>query len=126
MHVLSHAVITSILLVPLFCCPPTHRRVSQEAVDVVQATLSTVGADGAAKDCDDACQALIEEAARRWRNEEGDYRDDVRATPFEHLAPCTPHFQCLQSHCMCASFSSLQITAIVVRLPVPAGAAPST
>jgi len=71
---------------------------------VVQATLSTVGADGAAKDCDDACQALIEEAARRWRNEEGDYRDDVRAPPSHIPRPIrTPFsvpptsFYCVQS-----------------------------
>ena len=44
---------------------------SDEAVDIVQKSL----AEGA--DCDMACQTLIEQAARNWQREEGDYRDDV-------------------------------------------------
>ena len=51
---------------------------SQEAVDIVQNALSVVE-EGAEADCDDACQDLIEEAAKRWRREEGDYRDDITA-----------------------------------------------
>jgi len=43
---------------------------SQEAVDIVNRSLQ----DGTPA----ACQALIEEAASRWRDFEGDYRDDVR------------------------------------------------
>jgi hypothetical protein len=31
--------------------------------------------------CHDACQELIETAAARWQEEEGDYRDDVRSPP---------------------------------------------
>ena len=45
---------------------------SQEAVDIVkQAFDSGVGVP-------EACQELIETAAARWQEEEGDYRDDVR------------------------------------------------
>jgi len=46
---------------------------SQESVEIVQACLDD-------PDCalPDACQELIEEAASRWQEEEGDYRDDVR------------------------------------------------
>jgi hypothetical protein len=43
---------------------------SQEAVDIVQRSLD--------RGCHDACQELIETAAARWQEEEGDYRDDVR------------------------------------------------
>ena len=42
---------------------------SQEAVDIVQGSIS--------KGMHDACQELIETAAARWQDEEGDYRDDV-------------------------------------------------
>lgn len=42
---------------------------SQEAVNVVSSNLS----DGAEK----ACQVLIETASAKWKEEEGDYRDDV-------------------------------------------------
>jgi hypothetical protein len=41
----------------------------QEAVDIVQRHLH--------KGCHLACQELIETAAARWQDEEGDYRDDV-------------------------------------------------
>jgi len=44
---------------------------SQEAVEVVAKHLS----EGATR----ACQALIETAAARWHDEEGDYRDDITA-----------------------------------------------
>lgn len=44
---------------------------SQEAVDIVSKNL----AEGAEK----ACQVLIEAATERWKEEEGDYRDDVSA-----------------------------------------------
>jgi len=46
---------------------------SQEAVDVVGSHLSRY--DDATK----ACQALMELAAERWHDEEGDYRDDITA-----------------------------------------------
>jgi serine/threonine protein phosphatase PrpC len=44
---------------------------SEEAVEIVGAHLSK----GASK----ACQALIEAAANKWHQEEGDYRDDITA-----------------------------------------------
>ena len=44
---------------------------SEEAVEIVGAHLPM----GASK----ACQALIEAAANRWHEEEGDYRDDITA-----------------------------------------------
>jgi protein phosphatase 2C family protein 2/3 len=44
---------------------------SQEAVDIVGEHLDR----GATK----ACQALIEAAAAKWHEEEGDYRDDITA-----------------------------------------------
>jgi serine/threonine protein phosphatase PrpC len=43
---------------------------SQEAVEIVNGAIS----NGAGA----ACQTLIETAAARWQEEEGDYRDDVR------------------------------------------------
>lgn len=46
---------------------------SQEAVDIVWEELQKgVGVSG-------ACQVLIEQAAARWRDVEGDYRDDITA-----------------------------------------------
>ncbi len=42
---------------------------SQEAVDIVQSHMHL--------GCHGACQELIETAAARWQEEEGDYRDDV-------------------------------------------------
>ena len=45
---------------------------SQEAIDIVNHALS----DGFS--LPSACQELIETAATRWQEEEGDYRDDVR------------------------------------------------
>ena len=44
---------------------------SQEAVEIVGKYIE----EGAAR----ACQALIEAAANKWHNEEGDYRDDITA-----------------------------------------------
>ncbi|GMH59820.1 hypothetical protein TrRE_jg3216 [Triparma retinervis] len=44
---------------------------SQQAVDIVTRHLP----QGANK----ACEALIEKAAELWREEEGDYRDDITA-----------------------------------------------
>ena len=41
----------------------------QDAVDIVAAHIS--------KGATAACKALIEAATARWREEEGDYRDDV-------------------------------------------------
>lgn len=43
---------------------------SQEAVEIVQSCLEE-------EEVPEACQELIEEAASRWQEEEGDYRDDV-------------------------------------------------
>ena len=56
---------------------------SQEAVEIVSANMGK-GKISAAK----ACQALIEQAAIRWRHAEGDYRDDItaiiiRLSPFD-------------------------------------------
>jgi serine/threonine protein phosphatase PrpC len=53
---------------------------SQEAVDIVQSYLH-LGATF-------ACQQLIQTAATRWQEEEGDYRDDVRIFPL--LPPPLP------------------------------------
>jgi hypothetical protein len=50
---------------------------SQEAVDIVQSFLH-LGSTF-------ACQQLIQTAATRWQEEEGDYRDDVCAFPSLHL-----------------------------------------
>ena len=44
---------------------------SQEAVDIVGSNIQ----HGASK----ACQVLIETAAKRWKAEEGAYRDDITA-----------------------------------------------
>lgn len=44
---------------------------SEEAVQIVNKNID--------KGVHDACQELIETAAARWQDEEGDYRDDVRA-----------------------------------------------
>jgi protein phosphatase 2C family protein 2/3 len=44
---------------------------SQEAVDIVKSCLDS------GVTVPDACQELIENAAARWQEEEGDYRDDV-------------------------------------------------
>lgn len=52
---------------------------SQEAVDIVSKNLQ----EGAPA----ACQALIEEAASRWRDFEGDYRDDVRHNTEQCMQP---------------------------------------
>ena len=52
---------------------------SQEAVDIVSKNLQ----EGAPA----ACQALIEEAASRWRDFEGDYRDDVRHNNEQCMQP---------------------------------------
>lgn len=45
---------------------------SQEAVQIVGDHLDELGATK-------ACQALIEAAASRWHEEEGEYRDDITA-----------------------------------------------
>lgn len=44
---------------------------SQEAVDIVKSCLDE------GYGVPEACQELIETAAARWQEEEGDYRDDV-------------------------------------------------
>jgi protein phosphatase 2C family protein 2/3 len=49
---------------------------SQEAVDIVSTSL----ANGCG--IPEACQELIETAAARWQEEEGDYRDDVSSLRF--------------------------------------------
>lgn len=50
---------------------------SEEAVAVVHAHFADASKrDTAAKD---ACKALIDLAVRRWRDIEGDYRDDITA-----------------------------------------------
>jgi len=54
---------------------------SQEAVDIVNRSLQ----DGTPA----ACQALIEEAASRWRDFEGDYRDDITAIVVKFPLPYT-------------------------------------
>ena len=46
-----------------------HNAIPQEAVDIVSRYLG----EGA----DIACEELIQTAATRWQEEEGDYRDDV-------------------------------------------------
>mmetsp|Transcript_22187 Transcript_22187/g.33868 ORF Transcript_22187/g.33868 Transcript_22187/m.33868 type:complete len:112 (-) Transcript_22187:1305-1640(-) len=46
---------------------------SQTAVDVVAEHLAK------GKGASEACQALIEAAAAKWHEEEGDYRDDITA-----------------------------------------------
>ena len=51
---------------------------SEEAVQIVASNLQR----GATR----ACQALIEVAAEKWHDEEGDYRDDITA-----LVVCLPH-----------------------------------
>jgi serine/threonine protein phosphatase PrpC len=43
---------------------------SEEAVEIVRSVMETYGVP-------EACQELIETAAARWQEEEGDYRDDV-------------------------------------------------
>lgn len=68
----------------------------QEAVDIVKSELHN-GANA-------ACQELIEVAKLRWQEEEGDYRDDVSALSF----PLQFSIE-----------SDVQITAIVVCLPLP-------
>ena len=65
MHPIAHLHICS--LTPLMC---TYMSL-QEAVHIVQKEFQK-GADAEA-----ACQVLIETAAERWAEEEGDYRDDV-------------------------------------------------
>lgn len=59
-----------------FLCPSflitfllVYCTVLQEAVDIVQRHLH--------RGYHEACQELIETAAARWQEEEGDYRDDV-------------------------------------------------
>ena len=63
---------------------------SQEAVDIATKQMAVVAKPSAEK----ACQALIEQAALRWRHFEGDYRDDitaiiVRLSPFDLLKTVT-------------------------------------
>ncbi len=53
---------------------------SQEAVDIVNANLQ-MGAHF-------ACQELIQTAAIRWRDEEGDYRDDVSCQTHTNILLC--------------------------------------
>jgi hypothetical protein len=64
----------------------------QEAVDIVQRSLD--------RGCHDACQELIETAAARWQEEEGDYRDDVR---FLRLLFCGTRSVnvCVNCSCVC-------------------------
>lgn len=57
---------------------------SQEAVDIVSKSLRE------GNNVTQACQELIEQAAQRWAEEEGDYRDDITAViikfPLPYLA----------------------------------------
>jgi len=53
----------------LCCALPRFLHSLQEAVDIVQRHLH--------RGYHEACQELIETAAARWQEEEGDYRDDV-------------------------------------------------
>lgn len=46
---------------------------SQEAVDIVAKSLKE------GMNVTEACQELIQQAAQRWAEEEGDYRDDITA-----------------------------------------------
>ena len=53
---------------------------SQEAVDMVHNVLSSDNERAVGESATyNACQVLIEEAQRRWEEEEGDYRDDITA-----------------------------------------------
>mmetsp|Transcript_10830 Transcript_10830/g.17639 ORF Transcript_10830/g.17639 Transcript_10830/m.17639 type:complete len:537 (+) Transcript_10830:188-1798(+) len=52
---------------------------SQEAVDIVQSQIH--------RGCHEACQYLIEKAATRWQEEEGDYRDDITAVVVKFPLP---------------------------------------
>lgn len=52
---------------------------SQEAVDIVKSHLH--------KGCTQACEELIQIAAVRWAEEEGDYRDDITAIIVTHPIP---------------------------------------
>ena len=60
---------------------------SQEAVDMVSKSLRE------GNSVTQACQELIEQAAQRWAEEEGDYRDDITAViikfPLPYLAAPT-------------------------------------
>ena len=61
---------------------------SQEAVDVVSKHIS--------KGAEAACQILIETATAKWREEEGDYRDDVSSN-FEPNHPDLFVIMCFRS-----------------------------
>ena len=67
----------------------------QEAVDIVQNNIN--------KGAHYACQELIQTAAVRWREEEGDYRDDVsRGTTYVNFEnSCVHRLLLLYSHCRC-------------------------
>lgn len=54
---------------------------SQEAVEIVQSFMHL--------GCHTACQELIETAAARWQEEEGDYRDDVSVS--SSIVVCLMH-----------------------------------
>jgi serine/threonine protein phosphatase PrpC len=66
---------------------------SQEAVEIVNNAMPN-GSHA-------ACQTLIETAAARWQEEEGDYRDDVstRTHTYAHTYSyniCRKHIQCMR------------------------------
>jgi serine/threonine protein phosphatase PrpC len=55
---------------------------SQEAVDIVASNLEN--------GCHAACEELIQVAATRWAEEEGDYRDDITASVVKFPLPHQP------------------------------------
>lgn len=78
---------------------------SQEAVDIVQSYIH-LGATF-------ACQQLIQTAAARWQEEEGDYRDDVRIFILFFLSLFTPYrLPPLSSPCHCPFMNRLFSTQI--------------
>lgn len=80
----------------------------------------------------EACQELIETAAARWQEEEGDYRDDVRNcsvfycnalllrfTVFTNRGGPFAFLKRHNSLPLLLYFYFVQITAIVVKFPLP-------
>lgn len=90
--------------------------VEQEAVDIVQRHLH--------RGYHEACQELIETAAARWQEEEGDYRDDVSFFAVCWVQLCVLEYQCfvLIGNDLFLSLVKkkfVQISAIVVKFPLP-------
>ena len=81
---------------------------SQQVADIVGAAL------GEKSSAEAACVTLIEQAARLWRREEGDHRDDitaivVRLNPFD----LTNNHRSMLFPCFC--FSVFALLAIVLN-----------